>query len=52
MSTITDRILSMTADVVLEALIAAAGLASAGGMFQQKEPTNLCDVANRHKKEI
>ncbi|MBR5270984.1 MAG: hypothetical protein IKV64_02240 [Clostridia bacterium] len=52
MNNITDRILSMTADAALEALLAAAGLASVGGMFQEEEPANLYEVAKNHKKEI
>lgn len=52
MNNITDRILSMTADAALEALLAAAGLASAGGAYQAEEPENLYEVAKNHKKEI
>ncbi len=41
MKKITNKILSMTADWALEAVLAAAGLASAAGTYQPEEPKNL-----------
>lgn len=50
MKKVTNKVLSMTADVALEALLAAAGLASVGGAYQPAEPKNLKKVAENHKK--
>lgn len=47
--TLFDRILSASADLALEALLAAAGLASIGGSYQPKEPKNLREVADKRK---
>ncbi len=41
MKKITNKILSMTADLALETVLAAAGLASAAGTYQPEEPKNL-----------
>lgn len=49
---ITDKILSMTAETALEALLAAAGLASIGGTYQPKEPAGLQQMLKeRHNRE-
>lgn len=45
---ITDKLLSMTADVALETAIAAAGLPSAGGTYQHKEPVGLQEMVQNH----
>lgn len=49
MKKLTDRLLTATADVALEALIAAAGFASMGGIYQPKETKNLKKVAANRK---
>lgn len=38
---IFDKILSVSADVALKTVSAAAGLASVGGSYQPKEPAGL-----------
>ncbi|MBQ7900552.1 MAG: cyclic lactone autoinducer peptide [Clostridia bacterium] len=50
MKKLTDKILATTADAALEALLAAAGLASVGGAYQPAEPKNLKKVAANRKK--
>ena len=49
MKKITNKILSMTADWALEAVLAAAGLASAAGTYQLKEPKELKKVIKKCK---
>lgn len=49
MKKLTNKLLAASADLALEALIAAAGLASAGGVYQPKEPKNLQKVAASRK---
>lgn len=49
MKKLTNKLLSASADLALEALIAAAGLASAGGTYQPKAPKNLQKVAANRK---
>ena len=41
MKKLTDKILSMSADAALEAILAASGLASIGGAYQPKEPAGI-----------
>lgn len=50
MKKFTDKILSATADAALEALLAAAGLASIGGSYQPEMPAKLDEVAKVHNK--
>lgn len=50
MKKFTNKILSSTADAALEALLAAAGLASVGGSYQPEEPENLSEVAEAHNR--
>lgn len=51
MKKLTDKILSMTADAAIEALIAAAGLASTGGTYQPKEPAGLKKLVEERKNK-
>ncbi len=44
-----DKILSASADLALEALLTAAGLASMGGSYQPEEPKDLHEVAAKRK---
>ncbi len=44
-----DKILSASADLALEALLASAGLASIGGSYQPEEPKNLNEVAAKRR---
>lgn len=48
---IPRKILSFTADIALEVLLASAGLASIGGSYQPKDPPNLKLVAEKRKKK-
>ena len=55
MKKITNKILSMTADLALETVLAAAGLASAAGTYQPEEPKNLKEFLAKNaqtKEEI
>ena len=47
---ISNKILSATADLALEAMIAASGLASAAGTYQPAEPEKLKKIAEKHGK--
>lgn len=49
MKKLTDKILSMSADAALEAIIAAAGLASIGGAYQPKEPAGIENLKEKSK---
>lgn len=49
MNSLTNVILSTTADAALEALAAAAGLSSAGGVYQPEEPKDLEKVLEIRK---
>ncbi|MBO5009047.1 MAG: cyclic lactone autoinducer peptide [Clostridia bacterium] len=49
MESLANVILSTTADAALEALLASAGLASAGGAYQPEEPKDLMKVAESRK---
>lgn len=51
MKKITDKLLSLTADIALEAMLAASGLASVAGTYQPKEPKELKKVAESHGKK-
>ena len=51
MKKLSDKLLAATADAALEALIAAAGLASVGGTYQPKEPKNLQKVVAMRKEK-
>lgn len=49
MNGLANVVLSTTADAAIEALIASAGLASAGGLHQPAEPKDLKKVAESRK---
>lgn len=49
MNSLTNVILSTTADAALVAVAAAAGLASAGGVYQPAEPKDLKKVLEIRK---
>lgn len=51
MKKISDRILSLSANIALRSAVVAAGLASMGGLHQPKEPENLMQIADRRKKK-
>lgn len=38
---VMDKVLAASADFIIETLIASAGLPSAGGIYQPKEPDGL-----------
>lgn len=43
-----NKILPSTANIILGAVVLAAGLASLGGLYQPKEPKNFNVVVMRH----
>ena len=49
MKRLINKLLVASADLALETLIAAAGLASVGGIYQPKTPKNLQKVAAKRK---
>lgn len=51
MKKFADKVLSYTADSIIEALIAASGLASLGGTYQPKEPVGLKELIQKRQDE-
>lgn len=49
MKKLINKLLAVSADLALETLVAAAGLASVGGIYQPKAPKNLQKVVTKHK---
>ncbi len=46
----SDKVLSATADIILETLIASAGIPSMGGSYQPKEPAGLKALVEKNTK--
>lgn len=51
MKKMTDKVLTIAADLTLKAVAKASGKASMAGTYQPKEPKNIKNILERHAKK-